>query len=467
MFRPRLLAALIAASSVFSSPLLAEDLLEIYKLAEQNDPVLRAAVQNRLAVLENVPISRADLLPQLGAGGEINYSHTHILGTGGTTIDGVGRNLGLNLSQTLYNRTRTLQLDVAEAQVQQADIDYAFVEQQLILRVGQAYFNVLKANAQLQLARADLAAVQRQLEQAQQRFEVGLIAITDVAAAQAEFDRARAQTLSAENALNNAFSQLSTLTGQTHTSLADVRTDLLTPEPQPRDIERWIEVALEQNLSLRSAEIGTEIAQRVIDINRSVRMPTVNLNANYGYNKSPSQISGRDVESRSGSLGVQVSVPLYTGGRINAQTRQATYRFQEARDQLEALRRQVRRDTETAYRNVITNISEIEAYRQAVESARTSLAATEAGYEVGTRTIVDVLNAERQVFAAMSQYLNARYNYILNNLQLKWASGQLSRADLIAINEQLEEGEINPLIAPLMDERDNDMDFQQRLMPQS
>ncbi|MFW6342957.1 MAG: TolC family outer membrane protein, partial [Halothiobacillaceae bacterium] len=377
MFRPRLIAVVVTAALLPFAPVQSEDLLEVYDLAEQNDPQLRAALQNRLAVQEELPIARSGLYPQVGAGAGLDYNRTELKSggpSGVSSIDGTGRNLGLTLSQTIYNRIETLQVDVAETEVLRANIDYSNAEQELILRTAQAYFGVLKANAQVQLAEADQAAVQRQLDQAQQRFEVGLIAITDVADAKAQFDSARAQTITARNALNNAMAQLATLTGRSFDTLADVSTSLSTPQPEPADIDAWIEAALEQNLTLRSAQLGSDLARSGVEINRAQRLPTVGLNASYGYNHAPSQSTGGELETLNGSVGIELEVPLYTSGRINAQTRQATYRFQESIDQVESVRREARRGTETAYRNVMTNISEISAYRQAVESARTSLA---------------------------------------------------------------------------------------------
>ncbi|MDD3608966.1 MAG: TolC family outer membrane protein [Halothiobacillaceae bacterium] len=438
----------LAIGLALALPVQAENLIQVYEKALENDATLRAAQQNRLAVFEAMPQAKAAVLPGISASGQLSRNHVQDRSSANNDYSYNNKQLQLQLTQTLYNRAQFLQLDLAETQTRQADIDYSAAEQDLLLRVSEAYFNVLKANSQLQLARADLAAVQRQLEQAEKRFEVGLIAITDVADAKASYDQSSALVITSENQVNNAQAALATLTGIDYKRLADVRTDIETPAPEPRDMHKWVETALEQNLKVRSAEIGNDIARQGIELQRSGHYPTVNLNASYGYQDT--NLMGRDIDQLTPSIGVQLSVPLYTGGAVGSKTREATYRFQEAQDKLEGLRRDTRRQTEDAYRGVLTNISSINAYRQAVESARTKLAATEAGYEVGTRTIVDVLNAERAVFSAMRDYLNARYDYLLTNLRLKSASGQLAPQDLNAVNSLLEEREINPLIAPLM-----------------
>ena len=430
----------------------AADLLDIYALAEENDQQLRSAQQQRLSVEQNIPIQRADLLPQLQGSAGVDYTHTRVLdGAAGSSdvTKGSGRNIALNLSQSIYNRTENLQLDIAQLQVRQAEIDYEQARQDLILRTGQAYFQVLNADAQLQLAKANRTALKRQLERAQRQYEVGLVAVTDVADAQSQYDQANAQIIAARNALNNAEAALATIIGRNETDLDDIRTNLDVATPQPADPQAWIDLALEQNLGLQSAMVGTRIAQQNVDVARSQRSPTVNLEGSYGYDNSPSQLTGRN-ETLNGQVGVQLNLPIYTGGRINARSRQAAFDYQRSQFDLEAQSRQVRQQTSDSYRGVQTSISEITAFQQAVESARTSLVATEAGYGVGTRTIVDVLNAELRVFQAMADYLDARYNYITNLLQLKADTGQLTVADLEAINRQLTEQETNALIAPLM-----------------
>ena len=449
-----LMALTIVSGTGYGLPAFSANLLDIVNLAAKNDQILKAADQNRMAIAENRPIAQSGLLPQIAGAAGLSYNRTDIqsggLATAPSVIKGSGSNVGLSLNQVIYNRIDNLNLGVADLQAKQADLDYAAAQQNLILRASQAYFAVLKSNASLQLSIASQKAFRNQLEQAQKRFEVGLIAVTDVANAQANFDKANADIITNRNALENAQAALATMIGQEPSELDDVQTNLATPHPNPENLSAWTELAVKQNITLQSAEIGGQISQENVAINRAASAPTVNLTGQYGYNSAPSPFNGNQTSNLAGSIGVQVAVPLYTGGRINAKSRQAAFQYQQTQNQIENLRRSTQQGTANDYRGVLTTISEITAYEQAVESARTSLAATEAGYQVGTRTIVDVLNAQAQVFTAMASFLNARYNYLVSSLQLKADTGQLTIDDIKAINDQLVPGKINALIAPLM-----------------
>ncbi|MGC8697949.1 MAG: TolC family outer membrane protein [Halothiobacillus sp.] len=448
----------IGFGAAYGLPALADqpvtNLVEIVNLAAQNDQTLKAADQSRMAILENRPIAQSSLLPQISGVAGANYNRTDVqyggLATAPKTIKGPSSNLGINLNQVIYNRIDNLNLGIADLQAKQAELDYAAAQQNLILRAAQAYFAVLKANAGLQLAIASQNAFKNQLAQAQKRYEVGLIAVTDVANAQANFDKANADIITNRNALQNAKAALATLTNQEPDELSDIQTNLATPHPNPENLDNWTTLAVKQNITLQSAEIGGQIVQENIALNRAAAAPTVNLIGQYGYNTAPSQFNGNQTGNLAGSIGVQVAVPLYTGGRINAKSRQAAFQYQQTQNQIENLRRLTQQGTANDYRGVLTALSEITAYSQAVESARTSLAATQAGYQVGTRTIVDVLNAQTLVFSAMANFLNARYNYLVSALQLKADTGQLAMSDIEAINAQLVPGKVNALIAPLM-----------------
>ncbi|WP_407275611.1 TolC family outer membrane protein [Halothiobacillus sp. DCM-1] len=450
----RPLIGLMLSLGLLSHRAEAANLLDIVTLAQQNDASLKAAEQQRLAVEENRPIAQANLLPQIGAAAGVSYSRTDVRSGGSPTapnpIQGSGKNLGISLNQVVYNRIDNINLGIADLQIKQAELTYAAAEQNLLLRTAQAYFAVLKANAALQLAIASQTAFKNQLAQAQKRYEVGLVAVTDVANAQANYDKANADIISARNGLENAQTALSTLIGQPAPPLDDTQTNLNTPRPVPDQLESWQALAVKQNLDLQSAQIGSQIKAQQVDLNRAAAAPTVNLTGQYGYNSAPNTVTGTVNSNLAASIGLQVSVPLYTGGRINAQSRQAAFGYQQSQFDVDQLRRTVEQNTANDFRGVLTRISEITAYEQSVESARTSLAATEAGYQVGTRTIVDVLNAQIQVFSAMANFLNARYDYLTTSLQLKADTGQLTLEDIKAIDSQLAPEKINALIAPLM-----------------
>lgn len=458
---------LLISISLFASQANAANLLDIVTLAQQNDATLKAAEQQRLAVEQNRPIAQSNLRPQIGATAGLSYSRTDVRSGGSPTapnpIEGTGKNIGISLNQVIYNRIDNINLGIADLQVKQAELAYAAAEQSLLLRTAQSYFTVLKANAALQLAIASQSAFKNQLAQAQKRYEVGLVAVTDVANAQANYDKSNADIINARNALENAQTALSTLIGENPPALDDVQTSLSTPRPSPDQLAAWQTLATRQNLDLQGAEVGGQIKAQQVDLNQAAAAPTVNLTGQYGYNSAPNQVTGTTNNNLAASIGLQVAVPLYTGGRINAQSRQAAFGYQQSQFEIDQLRRTVQQSTANDFRGVLTRISEIKAYEQSVESARTSLAATEAGYQVGTRTIVDVLNAQIQVFSAMANFLNARYDYLTTSLQLKADTGQLTLDDIKAIDTQLSPAKINALIAPLMGNSGSEAPSQQMI----
>jgi outer membrane protein len=346
--------------------------------------------------------------------------------------------LALTLTQPIFRRENWIQLSQADNRIAQAQAEYLAEEQGLMLRVSDAYFNVLGAEDALEFARAERIAIERQLEQAKQRFEVGLIAITGVHEAQARFDQARASEIAAQNALDNAWEALREITGygEEQGSLDSVAADLPLDMPVPADIEAWSEVAVEQNPAVIAALNGTEIARKNIEVQRSEHYPKIDLVGSHSISRTD-RPTGTDVDAS--SIGVQLAVPLYAGGGIVSRTREARHAFDAAKDQLEQQRRSAKRQVRDSYRGVESNISRVEALAAANVSAESALEATEAGYEVGTRTIVDVLNAEQELFRAKREYARARYDYIVNGLALKQAAGSLSPEDLRRVNGLLAE----------------------------
>jgi len=436
----RKLVSILAGGMMLSaSPLvLAEQqsLVNIFELAEQHDPQLRAAEQARLATLEARPQARSQLLPQVNAQGTIDrVDQNNEKGFITEDQNYTQTNLGINVKHPLFYKDREIQLDQANKQVQQAAFDYAAAEQDLIIRTAEAYFNVLKARADLEFAQANKKAISRQLEQTRKRFEVGLTAITDVHEAKARYDQAVAQEITSRNQLDNAFEALATITGRSHEELADLRNQLELAPPEPQNHEAWVNKALEENLQTRSQRIATDIARQEIEKQRAAHYPSVDLKGSYSYDESGA--FGTDSETGTASVGVQVSMPIYTGGAISSRKREAVYSFQQAQENLEGTVRQTRQQTRDAYRGVMSSISEVRALKQALTSAETALEATEAGFEVGTRTIVDVLDSQRALFEAQRDYATARYDYILNTLRLKQAAGTLSAADVEQVDQHL------------------------------
>lgn len=440
-----LLAAICAAGISGTAP--AADLMTFYQLAETHDPQIRAATANYLAEQQAVPQTRSALLPQIS--GSVRSSESNI--DNETVAEGMqkstensGENFSwsIDLNQSLYNHAYWQRLKQAGALAAAAEADYTAAKQDLILRVAQAYFNVLAADDTLEFAEAEKKAVGQQLEQAKQRFEVGLIAITDVKESQAQYDQAVASEIAANNALSASREALWALANEYPEALSKLKEDipLVTPEPDVK--EEWVDKALADNLSLLAAQFQSEAAQREIGVQRSGHYPTLSLTASHGYNDAENQIFGAvtvgESESETTTVGVSLSIPIFSGGGVRAQVKEAVYRRDAARENQEAVRRQVVQQTRNAYQNVIADISRVKALQQALVSSEAAYRATEAGFEVGTRNAVEVLLSLRNTFSARRDYAQARYDYLLDTLRLKQAAGSLTVADLQAVNRLLQ-----------------------------
>ncbi|MDG4553949.1 MAG: TolC family outer membrane protein [Candidatus Competibacter sp.] len=420
-----LLAGMVAA--LFGQPVGAEDLLQVYRQSLESDPALKAAAANRQASQEAKPQARALLLPNVGV--TTSWGNTFgIVGspTGSSSSD--THNYAIGLTQPIYNRASQVQQRLAEETVKQADADFSNAENDLILRVSQGYFGVLAAIDNLTFATAEKNAFARQLEQANRRFEVGLATITDVYDAQARFDGAVSSEIDATNKLANAREFLRQLTGQDYARLNVLSERMPLALPKPNDPEQWVRLALDNNLTLRSAGFGVEQARENIRLQKAGHYPSLDLNA------SRADLDNAFNRTISSQVNLQLTIPLYSGGAVSSRSRQAAYNYEASRQNLENLQRDTIRTVRNAYRGQETAISQIKALDQTRISTRSALEATQAGYEVGTRTIVDVLNAERNVYLAEREYAAARYSYIANYLVLKQAAGELSEEDMVEIN---------------------------------
>ncbi|EJV0607277.1 efflux RND transporter outer membrane protein VpoC [Vibrio parahaemolyticus] len=428
-----------AALGGISSSAWADSLAEIYDLAKQNDPQLLSVAAQRDRAFEAITSSRSALLPQINltAGynltrGDTEYDSNLI---SDVSNDSNALTAGVNFSQELYNRASWITLDTAEKSARQADATYAAAQQGLILRVSQAYFEVLRAQDNLVFVRAEKAAVGRQLEQTKQRFEVGLSAITDVHDAQAQYDAVLADEVLAENDLINSYESLREITGQEHKNLNVLDTNRFSATRTNSPAETLIEEAKTKNLSLLSARISQDIARDNISLASSGHLPTLSLDG--GYNYGDTSNSARDNTTDNFNIGVNLAVPLYTGGNVTSQTKQAEFAYVAASEDLEAQYRSVVKDVRAQNNNINASIGALKAYEQSVVSARSALEATEAGFDVGTRTIVDVLDATRRLYDANKNLSDARYNYILSVLQLRQAVGTLSEQDILDVDAGL------------------------------
>lgn len=423
-----------AALGTLSSAVWAENLAEIYNQAKENDPQLLSVAAQRDAAFEAVTSSRSSLLPQidLKAGYNVNRSDQDPRESDLFTA-------GISFSQELYQRSSWISLDTSEKKARQADSQYAAAQQGLILRVAKAYFEVLRAQDNLEFVRAEKAAVGRQLEQTKQRFEVGLSAITDVHDAQAQYDSVLADEVLAENSLTNSYETLREITGQEYSKLAVLDTKRFSASRTTDSTEALIEKAQQQNLSLLSARISQDVARDNISLASSGHLPSLTLNGGYDYgNNSNDNAKGSSSEEYNDfKIGVNLSVPLYTGGNTTSQTKQAEFAYVAASQDLEAAYRSVVKDVRAYNNNINVSIGALRAYEQAVISAKSALEATEAGFDVGTRTIVDVLDATRRLYDANKNLSNARYDYILSVLQLRQAVGTLSEQDIMDVNAGL------------------------------
>ncbi len=466
--------SLSALSILLVAPLAgAENLLQIYQHALQQDPSLREAEANRLATLESKPQALSALLPQLSAGGSYGYNQTD--GVSVTTLR--GGNLGtelievrspfdsyatttrwnVDLRQTVFQWDQWVTLRRADKQVAQAEADYRAAEQDLMIRVATTYFDVLARQDTLDSAEADKEAIARQLEQANKRFEVGLIAITDVQEAQSGYDQSVAAVILAKRTLANSKELLREIIGTYPENLVSPTDEIPLLSPQPEIEDEWVDMALQQNLLLLSAELGAQITRDNVAFQRSGHFPTLAIQGSYtgsdAVGKSargkvnPNDPQGDFIlgdpqtadNNRSGyDISLQLSVPIFSGGSVSSRTKQAAYEHRASRERFERTARQTERETRDAYLGVVSEIARVKALKQALASAQTALEATEAGFDVGTRTTVDVLDQRRQLFIADVNYSRSRYDYIINVLKLKQAAGGLIIDDLVEVNGWLE-----------------------------
>lgn len=451
--RSILLAVSLAAAPLGVAPLAgAADLGSIYEQALKNDPLIREAEANRLAARESKPQALSTLLPQLSAGAGYDDSKSDgsspfgPQGQPGVFARKSERNSWeVTLRQSVFRWQNWAALRRADAASAQAEANYHAAQQDLILRTSEAYFNVLASQDTLEAAQAAHDAIERQLEQSEKRFEVGLIAVTDVQEAKAAFDSATASLIQAKRNLATAQEQLRELTGNTFDELAKPGADMPLAGPNPADAEAWVKLAMDQNARLISSRLAADITRQDISSERGGHFPSIDLVATRSSLDTNADLTTNGVtapdnsDSKDTTVSLQLTVPLYSGGATSSRVRQAQYRHTAARERLERTARETERETRDAYLGVNSEVARVQSLRQAVESAKTALQATEAGYEVGTRTSVDVLDARRRLFEAQTNYARSRYDYLLNVLRLRLAAGTLDDKGIADINAILTE----------------------------
>ena len=434
-----------------------ENLVQVYEAAAKSDPTILEADARRLAALEAKPQALGALLPQLSADGNYATRNTDSEATFNQAIDpgpppviAIVKNeqetdadfwnVRGQLTQTVFDWGQWQTLQRADSQVALAEANYRAAEQDLLVRVAGRYFDVLAADDTLTAAEATLQSVNRQLEQAEKRFEVGLIAITDVQEARAAHDSATAGVILAKRSLATALEFLRELTGEEYKSLVKPADDMPLNEPQPADEQTWVDKATGQNLNVIAARLDVDIAKDDIKIAQGGHMPRVELYGEYSkYDANATQTNNgltgpADNNQTQDTIGLRFTLPIYSGGATQSQVRQQVYLHRAARERLDGAMRRAERETRDSYLGVIAERARVGALQQAVKSNQTALEATEAGFDVGTRTTVDVLDARRRLFEAERDFARSRYDYLINVVRLKSAAGVLAPGDLEAIN---------------------------------
>lgn len=465
--------ALTAIVLATSSNLYADNLLDIYRLAKNSDPSFLASEAGTRATSEKVNQSMAGLLPLIS--GQYQYTKSTSDSSGLYTVIGAldnpdtpfideslprnSSNLSdttsngytLSLSQELYNHSTWLGLKISEKRALQAKVNHEGKKQELIIRTAEAYFNILAAMDNVAFSKAETEAVSKELAQTKQRFDVGLIAITDVHEAQSRYDRATANQIASQNGLDNTYELLLQITGIYHYDLMSLKPDLALRNPSPQNINDWVKNAEENNINIKASKVGLDIAKNSINLSQSGHYPTLDLTASYSDGDSNTASKGiqffgnqafpsntiNDGNRQSSSIGINFNIPIYSGGRTNSQVKESQQLYIQASHNLEAERRRAVSLTRSSYLGVVANVASVHALNQAVISSKKSLEATQAGFEVGTRTIVDVLLQTQLLFDAKRQYSRSRYDYVLNTLKLKQATGLLSEQDLSKVNSML------------------------------
>ncbi|MFD0740040.1 TolC family outer membrane protein [Lysobacter koreensis] len=453
------LAAVISTAALLPGTAAAEDLLQTYELARTGDPQLSAAESGRLATREGAVQARAAMLPQIGGSASLEKARSEGPGTfqgdpteptvsGDVKTDSTTRRAGVQLDQMIFDRSRFTTLRSQNALSRASDFQLESASDVLITRTSAAYFNVLVQLETLAAAEAAEAALQKQFDFASKRLEVGLAPITDVHEARAQFDSARANTILARNAVEDAYQALAEITGQPVRNLQGLPKDFQPVLPESQGSEQWVQSATKNNPALAAKQAQVESTEANIETARSGHWPTLYLGAGYGYNKvtgertfssgsfslPPSPI---DSENRGPSVGITLSVPIFSGGAVQSRVRQAIAQRDVASDELEQQKRALVRNTRNAYQTLVAGVSEVEARRLALFSAQSAYDASQVGLEVGTRTVLDVLNNQRNLFTAQQAYALARYNYLQNRLLLEQAAGTLDVADVQDINRLL------------------------------
>ena len=431
----RLLASILVLMAA-SGAARAADLSEAYEAALGNDPVLGAARAQLAANEEAIPQTRSLLMPSVGVNGSTSWNEREILDGDVPRLEYNDHGWGARLAQPILNMESWYTHSSARASVSAARHNYTATEQALIVRTIQAYLDVLRADSLVESSRRAEAATQRQLEQVQQRFDVGLVAITDVLEAQAGYDNSVVTRVQAVGDHDIFFEVLRTLTGEPYNEILDISEELPIVTPAPGNVEEWVNVALETNPNVLAAEKQLVAAERTVRARRSGHLPTIDGTITYSHSVSggiQSSFFGGKVDQT--VYGLTATLPIYQGGFVSSRTKEAQALADRSAQLLQDSRLTISRDTRYLLRRVQTDVVRVGARLKAIASAESALEATETGYEVGTRNVVDVLRAQENFFRSQFDYADSRYNYMLSLILLKQRAGVLTPEDLQELNQ--------------------------------
>jgi outer membrane protein len=430
----------VDSSAVNAAPF--QNLLDVYHQALNNDPALKSALSANKAAQEIIEQGKALYRPQVNFTAGARATQNHIEYVGANVFQNEGRNsfegyeYGVTARQPLFRKQNLIAIDQTKTQVSIADKQYHLTQQQLILKVTEAYFNILIAQDAIDLLQAQKAAIQSQLDQAKANFDVGNATITDFNEAKARYDIVVAQEIAAKNSHQVALFALESLTSQTPTTLATIKAEAAT-NALAQDMQAWIDIGLKNNLAIQIRQDAYKLAEQEVKRNSAAHLPTLDAVASYTKSYENGGNFGFGLDLNAAVISLQLAVPLYQGGAISSRTRQAAFNQQKAQEDIAVAKRNTVLATQQAYLNLSSNVAQISALAQALNSTQSQLASTQVGYDVGVRTSVDLLNAQQLMFSAKRDLLAARYQYLMNIVRLKTATGQVAEADLADINQLL------------------------------
>lgn len=429
---------LLAISQLYSSATLAaaETPLQIYEIAIKNDPSLSIANALFFTKKEKQTLSRGGLYPELDLKTKIARNREDV-DTTGVGTSGVeyfdSHSIQLELKQALYSKDKFSKIDIADAEYLVAESEYKMAHQDMIMRVATTYFEVLSAQDNLNFAKAERQVITEQLQIIEQRYKVGKSTETDLLEAQASHDLAFADVILARDDYKDALEGLTQLTGRRHSQIAQLSPSFILTKLEPANLKHWVEAASRNNLQLQAERYSILMHKHEIEQQQAGHYPTLDLVAKYRIEETGGRFGDSNIDDQ--SIGLELDIPIYSGGQVNSRIRTAHLKLNESRFRLQKTHRKVVRQTQRAYRAIINSVNRINALKQAVVSTNAALAAITKGYEIGTRTTADVLDAQRELFKTKRDYSADRYNYALNYLQIKNISGLLSKDDLVIMDQ--------------------------------